>query len=60
MCSFVLRTFIVGKVALTEKCSQGLVLADSKDRKSVVVEEVVPGGNADKSGQVKVGDIVSK
>ena len=33
---------------------------EAKDRKAVVVEEIVKGGNAEQSGQVKVGDVVSK
>jgi C-terminal processing protease CtpA/Prc len=41
-------------------CLQGLVLVEAKDRKGVVVEEIVKGGNADQSGQVQVGDILTK
>lgn len=40
--------------------AQGIILVDSKSRGSVVVEEVVSGGNAEKSGKVQVGDIVSR
>lgn len=36
------------------------MLTEAKDKKAVVVEEVVEGGNADQSGQVQVGDIVTK
>lgn len=39
---------------------QGLILADNKTRTNVIVEEVVSGGNAEKSGKVQVGDIVSR
>ncbi len=40
--------------------SKGLVLADNKTRTNVIVEEIVPGGNAEKSGKIQVGDIVSR
>ena len=39
---------------------QGLVLLEDKAKKAVVVEEIVEGGNADQSGQVQVGDILTK
>ena len=39
---------------------KGLVLADNKTRTNVIVEEIVPGGNAEKSGKIHVGDIVSR
>ena len=35
-------------------------MADNKTRTNVIVEEVVSGGNAEKSGKVQVGDIVSR
>ena len=36
----------------------GMILAEKAD--TVFVEEMTSGGNADKSGKVKVGDVVSK
>lgn len=47
-------------IQITLKKPMGLVLADNKTRTSVIVEDVVPGGNADKSGKVQVGDIISR
>ena len=39
---------------------KGLVLADNKTRTNVIVEEIVPGGNAEKSGKIQAGDIISR
>ena len=36
----------------------GLVLEERKDTRSIVVAEIVPGGSADKTGLVNVGDIL--
>ncbi|CAL8462458.1 g1991 [Coccomyxa elongata] len=47
-------------IEVTLRKPMGLVLAEAKDRKAVVVEEIVKGGNAEQSGQVSVGDVVSK
>ena len=45
---------------ITDHISQGLMLADSKTSKNVFVEEIIPDGNAEKSGKVQVGDILSR
>ena len=37
----------------------GMVLSEKNDN-VVFVEEITAGGNADKSGKVEVGDIISK
>lgn len=37
----------------------GMVLSEKNDN-VVFVEEITTGGNADKSGKVEVGDIISK
>ncbi len=47
-------------IQVTLKKPVGLVLADNKTRTNVIVEEIVPGGNADKSGKVQAGDIISR
>ena len=36
------------------QCMQGLVLEDNPRNRTVFVAEVVPGGHADRSGQVEV------
>ena len=45
---------------LTIKKPLGLVLAENRSTKEVYVEEITPGGNADASGMVCVGDVISK
>ncbi|CAK0751030.1 hypothetical protein CVIRNUC_002036 [Coccomyxa viridis] len=47
-------------VQVTLKKPMGLILADSKTSQNVFVEEVIPDGNAEKSGKVQVGDILSR
>jgi hypothetical protein len=37
----------------------GIVLAEDAKNRRIVVEEVVPGGNADQEGSVQVGDVLS-
>ena len=39
---------------MRKQCMQGLVLEDNPRNKTVFVAEVVPGGHADRSGQVEV------
>lgn len=38
----------------------GMVLAENESDKSVFVEEIVEGGNAEKSGKVNIGDVLVK
>ena len=38
----------------------GLVLGEAERGGAVVVEEIVQGGNAEQTGAVQVGDIVSR
>jgi S1-C subfamily serine protease len=47
-------------IQLTIKKPLGLVLAERVQTGDVFVEEVAPGGNAASTGQVRVGDVVSK
>jgi len=45
---------------LTLKRPLGMTLAENADRKEVFVESLVKGGNAEATGKVRVGDIISK
>lgn len=43
---------------LTIKKPLGIVLAENAKDQTVFVEEVVPGGNAEQTGKVQVGDVL--
>ena len=51
---------ISGLVEVKLKRPLGIVLAEDTKAKRVFVEELAQGGNAEKSGRVAVGDIVTK
>ena len=45
---------------MAEECMQGLVLEDNPRNRTVFVAEVVPGGHADRSGQVEVRGLADR
>ena len=47
-------------VEVTLKRPLGMILAENEKENTVFVEEIAVGGNAEKSGQVSVGDVLSK
>lgn len=54
------RTASPQEIQVTLRRPLGMTLAEDAERKKVFVEELVSGGNAESSGRVAVGDVVSK
>ena len=45
---------------LTLKRPLGMTLAENIEKKEVFVESLVPGGNAEATNKIRVGDVISK
>ena len=47
-------------IQVTLRRPLGMVLAEDENDKTVFVEELTEGGNAEKSGKVAAGDVLSQ